>query len=228
VRFCCNSLSECRQAFKRGHLSVIQMKLRIFFIASVRSVHTRLILSLATLLGLGCTAPEVAEPQEQRQSSIVKQFYGTVILEPVFGVPTDRELSVIAAYLSKRLFAKLLEAKQAEACARQRHGGTEPPLLQGALFMSLFEGAHRQTRIVPDDAPGGWLVDLTYGEGATVVSWSDRVVLTKQNGSWVIDEIEFLGGWPFSNQGKLSERLDAVVLEVGCSNFPDALSASHR
>jgi hypothetical protein len=192
------------------------MKLRIIFIASIRALNARLMLSVAMLLGLGCTAPHVVEPQEQVQSKIVEQFYGTVMLEPVFGMPTDHELSVLAGFLSERLLAKLLKAKQAEACAHQRHGGTEPPLLQGALFMSLFEGAHDKTRIAPDEGRGTWLVGLTYGDGSTLVSWSDRVVLTKQSGRWVIDEIEFLGGWPFANKGKLSERLDAVVRETNC------------
>ena len=197
------------------------MKLKILSIASVRFVHARFMLSVAMLLGFGCTAPHVAEPQAQIQSKIVEQFYGTVLLEPVFGMPTDRELSVLAGFFSERLLVKLLKAKQAEACAHQRHGGTEPPLLQGALFMSLFEGAHHRTRITPDQAQGGWLVDLTYGDGETLVSWSDRVVLTKQSGRWVIDEIEFLGGWPFANKGKLSERLGAVVRDANCLTLPD-------
>lgn len=94
--------------------------------------------------------------------------------------------------------------------------GEEPPLVQGALFYSLFEGAHRLKDIYSDSEAGvnAFLVDLEYGnpnDKKEFTKWSDRAIVINENGKWVVDDLELLSDWAFGAKGKMSTILYSVA-----------------
>ena len=41
--------------------------------------------------------------------------------------------------------------------------------------------------------------------------WQDKVYLVKSPQGWVVDDIEFLGDWPFMHKGRLQALLKKVI-----------------
>ena len=50
---------------------------------------------------------------------------------------------------------------------------------------------------------------MTSNTTTPAVVWKDRVVLTRVNGRYVIDDVEYAGDWAFANKGTLRESLVA-------------------
>ena len=87
------------------------------------------------------------------------------------------------------------------------HPGEKPPLVDGCLFASLFEGPTSFEVAAAHAADGVTRVPVKfrYGEEA---AWQDVIVLTRERDRFVIDDIEFAGAGPFNPPGRLSEALD--------------------
>ena len=89
------------------------------------------------------------------------------------------------------------------------------PLVEGDLFTSSFEGADA-FRVVSCQSQAGQgvcLVELTYIDPGDKSSfrWQDKVYLVKGPHGWVVDDLEFLGDWPFMYKGRLQARLKGVI-----------------
>jgi hypothetical protein len=118
-------------------------------------------------------------------------------------------------------FARLLEgAADGIDCQQKATGGNEPPPSQGDIFVSSFEGATSadgvtQTKIsstratftihwrYTDNAPGR--------DSQEPVKWSDRLLLKKLNGRWLIDDFTHDGNWDFMIKGTTASHLKWVA-----------------
>ena len=94
-----------------------------------------------------------------------------------------------------------------------RFAGTNkdtPPLVEGDLFSSLFEGA---TQVSVGTCQGGGrsgqcVVNLSHSDpGGKPTVWTDTVELVNTPGGWRVNDIAYGGTWAFGNKGKLSETL---------------------
>ncbi len=47
--------------------------------------------------------------------------------------------------------------------------------------------------------------------GKAIQTWPDRFLLVRGESGWLIDDIEYLGGWDFSPRGKLSSALSETA-----------------
>jgi len=125
------------------------------------------------------------------------------------------QINRLSPYLSRRFRESLLAAGAAEAREFKRSKGQEPPLVEGALFYSLFEGASRCTAVEPEDGPAGaFRITLEYGDPKDKVNftrWQDRALVVRERGRWVVDDLELLGDWAFGAKGKLSKILKDVA-----------------
>lgn len=149
---------------------------------------------------------------EQRKR--IEQFQKQLIASPVMGLPSTEQLEALSPYLSNPLLTRLRAASQAQKAITQRSPMPEPPLVQGALFYSLFEGASRLVQVTHEGNDSSVLVTLAYltqPNDPSPVRWTDRVMLVIENQQTVVDDIQFLGQWDFSRQGMLSDQLDAVI-----------------
>lgn len=156
-----------------------------------------------------------APPAEGPEMQTVRAFHEKVIALGSGGVPRMEEIEMLAPFISDAFRKRLLAARAAEDAARAQHGGTEPPMLQGSIFHSLFEGAHRIISVERDRESDAFLVTFEYGgqnaPPAEKTRWQDRTWLIHAQGQYRVDDLEFLGQWEFGIKGRLSVILDKIV-----------------
>jgi hypothetical protein len=156
------------------------------------------------------------EPALEMQR-VVRSFYKLYFTVRPSGVPSEKEQQKFKPYLSAVLAKVLKEADQAEQQYRKKTRGEVPPLLDGDLFTSLFEGATEFKVLSCDTKTSSCLVEFSYVEsrkGASpTTSWKDKVYLVKDPQGWMVDDIEFLGDWRFMHKGRLQDLLKQVIKE---------------
>lgn len=163
---------------------------------------------LFILLVTGC-ARDVADPP----STVVSQFFSARITSGLTGAPSDSQLAQLAPFLADTLEHLLVAARRLRDAEAASAPDEKPSFVEGDLFSSLFEGPTSFT-IVPDTGsapPGRVLVRLQYAGGGDTVSWTDRVVISQQNGHNVIADIEYGGNWAFGNSGTLRMMLERAL-----------------
>jgi hypothetical protein len=91
-----------------------------------------------------------------------------------------------------------------------------PPLIEGDLFTSLFEGATsvKLGACSGDAKTGRCAATLTHSEPKQKpVSWSDTLELVNTPSGWKIDDIAYNAGFQFGNTGTLSDTLRMAIAE---------------
>ena len=162
-----------------------------------------------------------SSPPDPDPAAVVKGFYGTYLSLHPTGVPEEVQLSKLRPYLSDSLVALFRDADAAETAYRKRTNNEQPPLVEGDLFTSLFEGASA-FEVLPAKVKGdraSCLVRFSYQDPNPKYStrWRDRVFLVKGASGWAIDDIEYMGDWQFMHKGRLRDLL-AQVIKDGAAN----------
>ncbi len=140
--------------------------------------------------------------------AVVTQLYAGYLENRIEGVPTAAQQDAIAPIMSARLLALIADARaKSEALARQ-HPDEKPPLVEGCLFASLFEGPKgfeivRSERL--SDGAIKIVVHFWYERGSA--EWDDAVVVVRDGDRFVIDDVLLSGAGEFNPPGKLSEIL---------------------
>lgn len=144
-------------------------------------------------------------------------FYRVYLETRPSGVPNARTRAKFSPVISHTLGQLLERADAAERHYARVTKKQVPPLVQGDLFTSLFEGAQAFSvqSCTRNTAATTCTVELRYGEAAdaSATRWSDRVYLLRSAGRWVVDDIEFGGNWQFMHKGRLQEMLRRVIRE---------------
>ncbi len=142
-------------------------------------------------------------------------FYRVYLKVQPSGVPQENEQKKFNPYLSGPLNSLLKRANQAERKYYRATKGESPPLAEGDLFTSLFEGAaaFKVLSCEKKHASGSCLVELTYVDPGDKSSfkWKDRAYLVKESRGWRLDDIEFLGNWEFMHKGHLKTILADII-----------------
>ncbi len=163
---------------------------------------------LLALLPAGAAADDADAMQKS-----ANDFYA-VILPDISGIPDAATRAKIRPTISPALDALLGQAAAAEADFGTAHKNS-PPLVEGDLFSSLFEGANGFTVGACDAAAGTCAVALSYNDkSAKPVHWTDTLYLVNTPAGWRVDDIGFGGSWDFANKGRLSEALKQVIKNV--------------
>lgn len=132
-------------------------------------------------------------------------------------LPTESERAALAPKATAAFNAALEAAASAERCAYARHQGSEPPLLQGDLFSSLFEKATgvKSVAVARADADRvDYKVSFEYrmpGAAQPDVQWEDTVQLVRSGGAWLVDDVIHGGDWAFSSKGSVKSQLLAIA-----------------
>ena len=148
-----------------------------------------------------------------------QRFYELYLKLQLSGVPGAKERGEMRRLLSSELDGLMAKASEAEARYAKKTNGESPPLVEGDLFTSLFEGAST-FKVGACDATGeaaSCRVALRYVDPAgkeDEMDWQDRLLLIRQGGAWVVDDIEYGGTWEFGNHGRLKSALQEAISEA--------------
>jgi len=137
-------------------------------------------------------------------------FYGAYMNLSHDGIPDEAARAKLAPFVSPALQKLLADGEAAEARYAKQTKNQSPPIVEGDLFTSLFEGAtaFRVGACKANGAKGHCAVTLTYDDkSAKPTIWTDTVYLVHGAQGWRVDDIAYGGTWAFGNKGKLTETL---------------------
>ena len=142
-------------------------------------------------------------------------FYKSYLDARPAGVPAAPVRAKLARRVSPALERLLRHADAAEKRYAAVTKNKVPPLAEGDLFTSLFEGASAFAvkSCTPADAKASCLIELSRADagGKPATQWTDRIYLVRAGGRWLVDDIEFLGNWQFMHKGRLTALLEQVI-----------------
>lgn len=141
-------------------------------------------------------------------------FYGVYrTFHPSDGIPDDAGRARYRPYLSPALDTLLTQAGDAERRYDLKYKDS-PPLIEGDLFSSLFEGATDVSvgACTAKGATGSCVIRLSrVSPRDKPVDWTDTLILVETPYGWRVDDIAYGGDWAFGNKGRLSETLRQVI-----------------
>jgi hypothetical protein len=147
-------------------------------------------------------------------AAAANRFYATYAAQPRSGgLPEGVARGRYLPLLSSRLAGLLNQATAAQVRFRAKVKGA-PPLIQGDIFSSQFEGfqAYKVGTCTGTAAAGRCSVALHYEvPGQKPVDWNDEILLVKAGGDWKVDDIAYRGAFAFGNTGLLSQTLTMVI-----------------
>jgi hypothetical protein len=164
------------------------------------------------LLAAACGGTGGGDP-EARQA--VSDFYKTYIELHPSGVPDGEVQKRLAPLVSARLATLLKQADAAEQSYYRTTRGEAPPLVEGDIFTSLFEGASSfelGSCSIKADA-GSCELRFSYIDPAkrATQQWRDRALIVRDASGWRLDDVEYGGNWEFMHKGSLSGLLEQVI-----------------
>ncbi len=169
---------------------------------------------MVAALALTAFAAPAAADDVAALRAAAEGFYGVYkSFHPSDGIPDDAGRARYRPFLSPGLDALLGQAGDAE----KRFAATNkdsPPLIEGDLFTSLFEGATDITvgACTASGQTGSCTAALGHTQpGEAPTRWTDTVLLLDTPAGWRVDDIRYGGTWDFGNKGRLSETLGQVV-----------------
>lgn len=169
--------------------------------ANVSGLLTALVLLLAAC----------AQKTPDSATVVAQRFYDYYFAQHMNnGLPTIEQCRQMGPMLSTALQDAFGRARREQDKFIGAHPDEKPPWADGDLFSSLFEGATSYDITRVDQAPdhADVLVKLTFSNaGGRTLTWSDRLVLVRENAHWVIEDLEYGGNWDFANSGSLRRSL---------------------
>lgn len=176
----------------------------------MKSVRSALV-ALALLLS---ASPLGAQTDMAGVATGFLSAYGS--FHPSDGIPDAGGRTRLAPYLSPVLNKMLADGAAAEARFAAKFKNS-PPLIEGDLFSSMFEGA-TAWKLGACNAGGTTArcpVAFTYAQsGRQPVTWTDTLLLTNTAAGWRVDDIAYGAGFQFGNTGKLTDTLKTVLREA--------------
>jgi len=178
-------------------------------VRSMESAAAVLLAASCAVCAFGAQAPGPAVA--------VEKFFRVYLDGREGGVPVGAGLASFRPVISAGLLALLERAGAAEEEYAHKTHNESPPLVEGDLFTSLFEGA-TSFRIEGCQAKATSatcrvaLISLDPA-GGKPVEWTDTVVLANEGGEWRVSDVEFGGTWQFMHAGRLVGLLESVIAQ---------------
>jgi hypothetical protein len=173
--------------------------------------------AVCLLLVLGLAGAAWGAGPDSDMANAAKGFYTAYeSLGPINGLLDAKARARLEPFVSPALERALSAAAMAQK-GFQTANKNAPPVLEGDIFTSHFEGA---TSFKVGGCQGGAKTAqcaalLTYQKGkAPPLQWTDTLYLVKTDGGWRVDDIGYGGQWRFANQGRLRATLAVVSAAV--------------
>jgi len=163
------------------------------------------------------TAPAFAAGDPAQAVNGFYQVYASQHAQGI-GIPDATVRLRLQPVLSPRLNKQLADAAAAQARLTAKVKNAVPPVLEGDIFTSLFEGASAW-KVGACQIAGKTArcpVALSYAPPpaaakAKPANWTDTVVLVDTQQGWKVDDVVYDAGFAFGNSGKLSDMLAMVL-----------------
>lgn len=186
---------------------------------SVAALCAAALLMVASVHAGAADAP--AQMRDDGAAVAANGFYAAYEGARPMGVPDVKTQARFDPLLSRALHAALDRARKAEAAYKTQTGGQVPPLVEGDIFTSLYEGA--TAHAVDHCAAAGpkqmrCTAHLTYSDADNPPThWTDTIMLVHEGGGWKVDDIAYGGSWDFARKGTLSDALTHAVAEAAAA-----------
>jgi hypothetical protein len=169
------------------------------------------------LIPAGLRAQPASDP-----ATAVDAFYAVYASQQAHGggIPDATERVRYTPVLSPRLNKQLAAAANAQARLTAKVKNAVPPMLEGDIFSSLFEGATawKAGACQADTKSARCPVALSYAPAPShaskaqkPASWHDTIVLVNTPQGWKVDDVVYDAGFAFGNTGRLSSMLQMVI-----------------
>lgn len=159
---------------------------------------------------IGCSEYALAQDETVRQ--FLSFYFNTYHKD---GIPDAGQIAILGKLITPEFRKFLLDAQGAEICHAHRLHNAEPPLLEGDLFTSLFEGAGAGEIAAVRVAGASAEIDVAWkyqeDPAGHVVAWQDRFYLVLQEGTWRITDVAHPGQWEFMYHGRVSNLLRDIA-----------------
>jgi hypothetical protein len=170
-------------------------------------------LLLLVVLSLAGSARASESPPAVHDAAV--GFYRAVLAGSHRGVPSSKDRGRLAPHLTPALAELLGRADATERDYRDATHGEVPPLVEGDLFSSLFEGptGFEVTACAATETGASCDVELRYEPpgDAEKTHWRDRVLLVKSDRGWLVDDVAYGGEWEFMHKGTLRSVLASAI-----------------
>jgi hypothetical protein len=147
----------------------------------------------------GCAKEAKPPAAADTPTSAVKTFYDWRIHSRMTGLPTPSQLTGMAPYVSKALYAALEQERT-----------RNPGFTEGDLFSSLFDGP-TSFRLGKAESRGNeeYIVPVRFFSGRQLpaVNWVDHVKVVREGDAFVVADVEFGNHWNFGDDGTLTKAL---------------------
>ena len=177
---------------------------------------------IALALVLAAFAAPASAADDTEMAKTVQGFYGAYsTFHPSDGIPDAAGRKRYEPFISPALDQLLIEGDNAETKFAAANKDS-PPLIEGDLFTSNFEGAtaFHVGACTGDGKAGHCAVVLTYDPGKTgnpkdkLFDWTDTVYLVNTASGWRVDDIGYGGTWDFGNKGKMTDTLKMAIKDA--------------
>ncbi len=160
----------------------------------------------------------LAAPSGNAPAAAVETFYAVYrTFNPSDGIPDAAALKKYAPTISPAL-EKLLADGDAAETRYAKANKDVPPLVEGDLFTSNFEGATSMKvgACKTSAASAACKVDLVYADPHPrpqdkPAKWTDTVYLVMTPKGWRVDDIGYGATWDFGNKGRLSDTVKQAI-----------------
>ena len=152
---------------------------------------------------------------DDAMTTAANAFYAAAKPSMGAGIPGAAARARLQSVLSPALNKLLGDAASAEARFKAKNKDS-PPLIEGDIFSSLFEGPAAVTVGVcrGDDRIAHCGVTLTHQDpGQKAVTWVDTLKLVN-SGGWKIDDVAYDANFAFGHSGTLSDMLAITLHEA--------------
>lgn len=154
---------------------------------------------------------------EKEPADTVNGFYGVYIKVKPLGIPDAAKLAKLSPFLTPGLVSLLTEADVTEQKYKEETKDEVPPLVEGDIFTSLFEGADAFLvgKCEEKDNTAECVVGFSNtnpGDRKTF-KWKDSVQLEKTDKGWLISDVDYKGDWDFAVKGTLTGMLKRLNSE---------------
>ena len=157
-------------------------------------------------------------PALQDAAGIANGFYAVYgTFHPSAGIPNAKARAKFEPFISPALDHLLIEAEAAEQRFAKVTKNMSPPLIEGDLFTSNFEGATSWSVGPCETEAAAARCKVAFGdrggsmEDAKPVNWTDTIYLVRTSAGWRVDDVAYGAFWAFANTGRLTATLRSAI-----------------